>query len=120
MNKLNKYVYAQLNTSFQQIYFSHEKPDITGNLIEMSTERPAGNWYAKADGKWHPGDPVKEEQFIDSEMQFIAEQLLKYEDNDSSAIATEKAWRDYRIALRLWGWGDKNYPNPDFRPSRPN
>lgn len=113
-------VYAKLNTSEQIIMNNDSLMQLSDNTISVNSERPEGEWHAKADGKWHPGDPDKEILFIDIEMQVIAEQLLMHEDKDDSAVATENDWREYRKQLRKWNWDqNQHFPNPDFRPKRP-
>lgn len=112
-------IYAQLNLSGYTIDLT-ENAVVPNGFIEMKSERPAGDWHAKIDGKWHAGDPDKEIQFIESEGLFIVEQLLMHEDGDEGAIATAQEWREYRKALRRWNWSDNaHFPDPQYRPKRP-
>jgi hypothetical protein len=49
------------------------------------------------------------------EQGFVAEQLLRIEDNDPTALpGTAEQWRSYRVALRA-----HTSPNTSDRPSRP-
>lgn len=61
-----------------------------------------------------------ETEWIRDEMQVVADQLLRIEDGDPSALlGTEKQWRDYRIALRAWKEGAEGFPEIGARPQRP-
>lgn len=111
-------IYAQLNSPAYTLDLT-ENATIPDGYVEMKKERPEGEWHAKEDGKWHAGDPEKESLFIDIEMQVIAEQLLMHEDKDDSAVATENDWREYRKQLRKWSWDNSKFPNPKYRPVRP-
>lgn len=54
------------------------------------------------------------------EMDFIANQLTAIEDEDPVALpGTTKQWRDYRIQVRAWFDGAESYPEPEYRPARP-
>lgn len=111
-------IFAMINTA-SQIIDLKAVPTLLDGYIEMRIVRPDGIWHAKDDGEWHAGDPEVERDFIKSEIELIADELLKHEDSDPAAIATEKDWRNYRIELRGWNWDNKKFPNPKYRPKRP-
>lgn len=90
------------------------------DYVKMASPRPPGDWHARADGKWYAGDPAIELNFVSEEAGLISNELLKHEDEDPSAIASETAWREYRKQLRRWNWQDNEYfPDPAHRPVRP-
>lgn len=65
-------------------------------------------------------DPQGELDWVALEMAVVADQLLKLEDEDPSALpGTARQWRDYRIALRAWNATNPIFPNRLFRPERP-
>lgn len=68
-----------------------------------------------------PRDKVAEEAaWRDDEMLVVADQLLRIEDGDPTALpGTDRQWRDYRIRLRAWGPESYGFPNPAHRPIRP-
>lgn len=112
-------IYAKVNES-GQIIDMKKKAIIADGYIEMSAPRPQGDWHARADGKWYAGDPAIELNFVSEEAGLISNELLKHEDEDPSAIASETAWREYRKQLRRWNWQDNDYfPDPAHRPVRP-
>jgi len=62
-----------------------------------------------------------EQQWVAAEMDVIAEQLLRLEDDDPSALpGTEREWRDHRIKLRAWKEGNPDFPDQAKRPNRPS
>lgn len=61
-----------------------------------------------------------EAEWVVAEMQLVADQLLRIEDGDPTALSgTEQQWRDYRIALRAWKEGAEGFPISEQRPVRP-
>ena len=67
-------------------------------------------------------DPVSAEiSWREEELSIIADQLLRIEDGDPTALpGTDRQWRDYRIALRGWKEGAAGFPEIEQRPSRPS
>jgi hypothetical protein len=62
-----------------------------------------------------------EDGWVKSEMEVVADQLLKIEDGDPSALpGTTRQWRDYRIDLRAWKVGAAGFPEIEARPVRPD
>lgn len=62
----------------------------------------------------------RENNWRNEEMGFIADQLLRIEDGDPSALpGTDRKWRDYRIKVRAWVEGGENFPSIDHRHVRP-
>lgn len=65
-------------------------------------------------------DPAGEAEWAAAEMAVVADQLLKIEDGDPTALpGTDRQWRDYRIALRSWKDGAEHFPDQQYRPQRP-
>lgn len=63
----------------------------------------------------------REKQWREEEMEFIADQLLRIQDDDPTALAgTDRQWRDYRILVRAWVEGFVGFPDPTLRPVRPS
>lgn len=63
---------------------------------------------------------VAEDAWRIAELAVIADQLLAIEDDDPTAMpGTDRQWRDYRIAVRVWKAGAPNFPYPEHRPHRP-
>ena len=119
-------VYAKVGENFQQI--GGECPE---GFIVMIGSRPederAADYNAMADGTWAI-DPMidyrkkveAEVYWRDSELVFIADQLLRIEDVDPSALpGTDRQWRNYRIAVRAWVEGAVGFPDSLNRPVRP-
>ena len=63
----------------------------------------------------------REDSWRLAEMSFIADQLLRIEDDDPTALpGTAAHWRAYRILVRAWVDGsDTLYPDDIKRPPRP-
>lgn len=63
---------------------------------------------------------VEELIWRDQEMLVVADQLLRIEDSDPTALpGTDRQWRDYRIQLRAWIEGAEHFPDQAHRPRRP-
>ena len=61
-----------------------------------------------------------ENEWRESQMVRVANQLLMLEDNDPSAEpGTARQWRDYRIELRKWIEGNVDFPDQSKRPVAP-
>lgn len=61
-----------------------------------------------------------EAEWVVGEMQKIADQLLRIEDADPTALpGSAQQWREYRIALRAWKPGADGFPYVAGRPQRP-
>lgn len=61
-----------------------------------------------------------ESSWRENEMNIIADQLLRIEDGDPSALpGSDSDWRQYRVRVRSWQDGSEGYPNKDCRPKRP-
>lgn len=66
-------------------------------------------------------DPAGELEWATGEMAVVADQLLKIEDGDPTALpGADRQWRDYRIALRAWKEGAEHFPDQQHRPARPS
>lgn len=119
-------VYAKVGENFQQV--GGECPE---GFILMVGPRPedgdATDYIALEDGTWTI-DPMiaynkavaVETLWRDGELVFIADQLLRIEDADPTALSgTDRQWRDYRIAVRTWTGGAVGFPDSLNRPVRP-
>lgn len=63
---------------------------------------------------------MEENMWREMEMTLIADQLLRIEDGDPTALpGTDRQWRDYRIQLRAWVEGADHFPDVAYRPARP-
>lgn len=122
---MKKIIFGKINSSEQFIIYRSADDNRPYNFdenqyVEVICERPDCDWHAKADGKWHSGNPDIEFAWVSEEMLHIKDQLLLHEDNDRLATATESDWREYRKQLRRWNWDDNTkFPDPKFRPIRP-
>ena len=119
-------VYAEVGENFQQI--GGECPE---GFIVMVGPRPederAADYIAMTDGTWaidpmiaHNKAVTIETLWRDGELVFIADQLLRIEDADPTALpGTDRQWRNYRIAVRAWVEGAVGFPDSLNRPVRP-
>lgn len=98
-------------------------PELVENLICIKQECPE-----YADQIWNfpgwsesEGKKIRRESFWrSSEMTSIADQLLRLEDSDPTALpGSESEWREYRIKVRAWSDGAAGYPDENKRPKRP-
>lgn len=98
-------------------------PESAENLICIEQECPE-----YADQIWNfpgwsesEGKKIRRESFWrSSEMTSIADQLLRLEDSDPTALpGSESEWREYRIKVRAWSDGAAGYPDENKRPKRP-
>ena len=87
---------------------------IQDGLIPMTDEEVAWHLTPKI-------DPISVEiTWREGELSLIAEQLLRIEDDDPTALpGTARQWRDYRIQLRAWAEGADHFPDALYRPTRP-
>lgn len=60
-----------------------------------------------------------ENGWIQQEMSRTAEEILKAQDSDPTAVGTEADWRAYRVALRAWP-ENEHFPNKNYRPMAPD
>jgi len=119
-------VFAVVGSSQQQIDGSCPE-----GWIEVDGPRPDGedtlSYVAQADGSWGIDTQAVRDKAIkvelewrEEEMNAIADQLLRIEDTDPTALpGTEAQWRHYRIQVRAWVDGVEGYPEPTYRPTRP-
>lgn len=64
---------------------------------------------------------VREQIWVLGELDLVAGQLLRIEDEDPTALpGTDRQWRDYRIQLRAWAEGADGFPDVVQRPTRPD
>jgi hypothetical protein len=97
--------------------------------IEMSGPRPEStDFTAQSNGTWLISqETVKaklvlaENEWVETQMGEIAEQLLMLDDEDPSAKqGTARQWRDYRIELRKWTGENPDFPDSGKRPLAPS
>ncbi len=87
---------------------------IDPSLVPMSGEEVAEHLKPKVDYV------AQENTWRGLEMTLIADQLLRIEDGDQTALpGTDRQWRDYRIKLRDWAEGSEYFPDEAHRPQRP-
>lgn len=115
-------VYGALGSSAQQI-----GGDCPEGWMLMEGERPSIDHTAVEGGFWqitsatlYAKAAAIESEWRNVEMLFIADQLLRIEDDDPTALpGTATQWRQYRIGVRAWVDGAENYPEAEYRPVRP-
>ncbi|MNK89474.1 hypothetical protein D3C87_1094850 [compost metagenome] len=101
--------------------------DCPDGWMQMEGERPSIDHTAVEGGLWeitnatiYAKAAAIELEWRNAEMLFIADQLLRIEDDDPTALlGTAAQWRLYRISVRAWVDGAENFPIPESRPSRP-
>jgi hypothetical protein len=127
MQSMTLNVYAAPGSNFQQVggdcpegWLLMEGPRPEGEDASLYTATPEGTWIiSEATQDRLARD--REVAWVEAEMAVIADQLVKLEDEDPSALpGTSRQWRDYRIALRSWNDTNAVYPNYLFRPERPS
>lgn len=65
-------------------------------------------------------DAATEGEWRSAEMDLIADQLLRIEDDDPTMLpGTATQWRAYRIKVRAWIEGAQYFPDSAYRPTRP-
>lgn len=65
-------------------------------------------------------DAFDENQWRNSEVIFITDQLIGIEDGDPTALpGTDTQWREYRTRVRAWKEGSYGFPDKTYRPTRP-
>lgn len=119
-------VFAEVGRNFQQI-----GGDCPEGFIQMISQRPedehANEYIAMVDGTWAIDPMIAYNKAVaietlwrDGELVFIADQLLRIEDADPTALpGTDRQWRNYRIAVRAWVEGAVGFPDSLNRPVRP-
>lgn len=100
--------------------FAYEDDGSQDDYIDSRLVRMTGQEVAEHLKPFY--DPAAvEAAWRDDEMNLVADQLLRIEDEDPSALpGTGRQWRDYRIHLRAWVEGSQYYPDSAYRPARPN
>jgi hypothetical protein len=108
-------VYAIVGQSFQQIGGSCPE-----GFIPMDGERPSLSSVALEDGTWSSSqcEAIAERLWRDSELARADIQLLKVQDG-ATKYGTQKAWREYRNALRDWPESE-DFPSTEYRPIAPD
>lgn len=89
----------------------HHAPDYADQVwnFETSTWGPSRMEGVQQEDAWRV-----------AEMVLIADQLLRIQDDDPTALpGTERQWRDYRIKVRAWVDGSPYFPDRNYRPTRP-
>ena len=119
-------VYAKVGENFQQV--GGECPE---GFILMVDPRPEDGdvtaYIAMEDGTWTIDPMIAYNKAVaietlwrDGELVFIADQLLRIEDADPTALpGTDRQWRNYRIAVRAWVEGAVGFPDSLNIPVRP-
>lgn len=119
-------VYAKVGENFQQV--GGECPE---GFILMADPRPEDGdvtaYIAMEDGTWTIDPMIAYNKAVaietlwrDGELVFIADQLLRIEDADPTALpGTDRQWRNYRIAVRSWVEGAVGFPDSLNIPVRP-
>lgn len=101
-------VYAFENDGSQDEYITEDMRKMTEDEIwEHLNPKPD---YAKVENEW-----------VESEMAFIANNLLYIEDENELATKplVQKEWRNYRKLVMLWNIDNIYFPDKAFRPTRP-
>ena len=86
--------------------------------IDWSKLRKAADIKAEAELARLAPLIAEETQWVESERNYVAEQLEAIEDGEEIP-GTEREWRDYRIQVRAWKEGTEGYPDSENRPVRP-
>ena len=87
--------------------------------IDWSKLRKAADIKAEAELARLAPLIAEETQWVESERNYVAEQLEAIEDGEEIP-GTEREWRDYRIQVRAWKQGAEDFPDSDKRPARPS
>ncbi|NMY37117.1 MULTISPECIES: hypothetical protein [unclassified Pseudomonas] len=87
--------------------------------IDWSKLRKAADIKAEAELARLAPLIAEETQWVESERNYVAEQLEAIEDGEETP-GTECEWRDYRIQVRAWKQGAEGFPDSDKRPARPS
>jgi len=87
--------------------------------IDWSKLRKAADIMAEAELARLAPLIAEETQWVESERNYVAEQLEAIEDGEE-VPGTEREWRDYRIQVRAWKQGAEGFPDSDKRPARPS
>ena len=87
--------------------------------IDWSKLRKAADIKAEAELARLAPLIAEETQWVESERNYVAEQLEAIEDGEEIP-GTEREWRDYRIQVRAWNQGAEGFPDSDKRPARPS
>ena len=89
------------------------------NNIDWSKLRKAADIKAEAEMVRLAPLIAEETQWVESERNFVTEQLEAIEDGEE-VPGTEREWRDYRIQVRAWKEGVEGFPEAEKRPVRPS
>ena len=89
------------------------------NNSEWSKLRKAADIKAEAEMVRLAPLIAEETQWVESERNFVTEQLEAIEDGEE-VPGTEREWRDYRIQVRAWKEGVEGFPEAEKRPVRPS
>ena len=89
------------------------------NNIDWSKLRKAADIKAEAEKVRLAPLIAEETQWVESERNFVTEQLEAIEDGEE-VPGTEREWRDYRIQVRAWKEGVEGFPEAEKRPVRPS
>ena len=87
--------------------------------IDWSKLRKAADIKAEAEKVRLAPLIAEETQWVESERNFVTEQLEAIEDGEE-VPGTEREWRDYRIQVRAWKEGVEGFPEAEKRPVRPS
>ena len=87
--------------------------------IDWSKLRKAADIKAEAEKVRLAPLIAEETQWVESERNFVTEQLEAIEDGEE-VPGTEREWRDYRIQVRAWKEGVEGFPEVEKRPVRPS
>lgn len=98
-------------------------PSSASKLICINQEFPEYSDQIWKFPGWSESEGKKtraESSWRDLEMSVIADQLLRLEDSDPTAMpGSPSEWREYRIKVRAWTSGAAGYPASSSRPKRP-
>lgn len=89
------------------------------NNIDWSKLRKAADIKAEAEMVRLAPLIAEETQWVESERNFVTEQLEAIEDGEE-VPGTEREWRDYRIQVRAWKEAAEGFPEAEKRPVRPS
>lgn len=95
--------------------------EVTEGVIDWSKLSTRAMRQVEAEANQRVEDVIEEDAWRNSEVEFIADQLLAIEDDDPTALpGTDRQWRDYRIKVRAWkDGGNSDFPYKRLRPTRP-
>lgn len=101
---------AAPSTVEELICIDHQFPDYADQVWQFPGWSESIGKKTRAETAWR-----------NAEMLNIADQLLRLEDSDPTALpGTAAEWREYRIKVRAWVDGADGYPESGNRPERPS